>query len=194
MFEELIRAFLSIFIIMDVIGILPIFSTMSQCVDHKHRLQCAHKSVLVAGGVLFIFLLFGMRLFSYFGITLENFMVAGGILLLLIGIKIVLGINWHEARCSKYGFAAVPIGTPLLAGPGTITTVILLSSTYGYLVTFIAAVLNLLVCWVVLHNSEYLYKFLGHQGSDIVSRIMGLIIAAMAVGFISEGIAGMLGW
>lgn len=191
LFQDFVRPFLSLFIIMDIIGVLPIFISLSHCLDLKHRCRCANRSILVAGVVLFIFLFFGLQILGVFRISLPSFMVAGGIILLLLGIKIVLGIDWHEARVSKYGFAAVPIGTPLITGPGAITTVILLSNEYGYFITVVAALLNLLICWIALHYSQRIYDFLGHQGTDIVSRIMGLIITAMAVTFIREGLLGM---
>lgn len=191
MFDGFIQAFLSLFIIMDIIGILPIFLSLSHKLHRNQKIRCANRSVLVAGGVLFGFLFLGMDILHFFGITIESFMVAGGLIILLIGIKIVLGLDWHESRIAKYGFAAVPVGTPLITGPGTITTVILLTQSYGYVVTFAAAALNLLICWAALHYSQKIYDFLGHQGTDIVSRIMGLIIASMAVTIMQTGLAGM---
>ncbi len=123
---------------------------------------------------------------DFFSITIESFKIAGGIILLIIGIKFVLGLRLVSCR-KRYEIAAVPLATPLIAGPGVITTIIIHVFQYGVLVTLIAAALALFVQWLVLIKSEVIHNLLGHQVSEVISRIMGLIIASFAVEFMIQG-------
>ena len=125
---------------------------------------------------------------DYFSISISDFKIAGGIILIIIGIKFVLGLRvLNTNRYEKHNFAVVPFAMPLLVGPGTITTTIILVEKYGYIIPSIAALINLALVWFFLKNSRRVYKVLGNQGSDVLTRIMGLLITAIAVKFIREG-------
>ena len=91
----------------------------------------------------------------------------------------------------KYQLAAVPLATPLITGPGVITTVIILVNQFGYLTTLIASLLNLMVAWIVLRQTELLFRIFGRQGCDVIARIFGLILVALAVEFIKQGWAAL---
>ena len=184
---DFIKVFFAIFVAMDAFGNLPILSTLTQKLSVKDRNKNVNMAVLIAAILLLIFLFFGTKILEYFGISIESFKVAGGIILLIIGIKIVLGLRLREERAKKYEIATVPLATPLITGPAVITVTILLVNEFGYLLTLIASLLNLLITWIVLRQTELLFKILGKQGSDVVARIMGLILAALAVEFIKQG-------
>lgn len=185
--EDILRAFLSLFIIMDAFGVLPVFISITKNYPLQYKKKCANQAIYVAGIVLLVFLFFGLTILDFFGINFSSFKVAGGIILLILGIKIVLGLNFREEAASKYQLAVVPLATPLITGPGVITTVIILAGTYGYYVTLLVSLLNLLLAWIVIHNSEFFFKILGKQGSDVLSRIMGLLLTALGVQFIRVG-------
>ena len=185
--EDLLKAFLSLFIIMDAFGALPIFIAITKNYPLQYKKKAANNAVYVAGIVLFLFLFFGLAILDFFGINFSNFKVAGGLVLLIIGIKIVLGLHFREENGSKYQLAVVPLATPLITGPGVITTVIILVGQYGYYIAMIASLMNLLLTWIVLHNSEFFFKILGRQGSEVLSRIMGLLLTAIGVQFIRVG-------
>lgn len=190
MLEGFLNVFLAIFIVMDALGNLPIFlHFMRRCSD-KERVNCARETAVIAGIVLFIFLFFGITILNYFNIDINSFKIAGGIVLLILGLKFVLGLKLLEERAKSYQAAVVPLATPIITGPGVITTVILTTSQYGLLVTAIASVANLFITYLVLRNSHLLFKLLGKQGSDVVSRMMGLILAAIAITFIKQGWLG----
>ena len=185
--EDLLRAFLSLFIIMDAFGALPVFIAMTKSYPIHYKKKAANSAVYLAGLVLVVFLFFGLNILDFFGINFSSFKVAGGLILLIIGVKIVLGLHFMDDNGSKYQMAAVPLATPLITGPGVITAVIILAGSYGYYIALMASLLNLCLTWLVLHNSEYFYKMLGRQGSDVLSRIMGILLTAIGVQFIRIG-------
>ena len=184
---DFIKAFFAIFVAMDAFGNLPILSTLTQKLSAKERNKNVNGAVLIAAILLFIFLFFGTRILQYFGISIDSFKIAGGIILLIIGIKIVLGLSLREERAKKYEIAAVPLATPLITGPAVITVILLLVNEFDYLLILIASLLNLLITWVVLRQTVLLFKLFGRQGSDIIARIMGLVLIALAVEFIKRG-------
>ncbi|MFH0867925.1 MAG: MarC family protein [Candidatus Woesearchaeota archaeon] len=184
---DFIKAFFAIFVAMDAFGNLPILSTLTQKLSTKERNKNVNGAVLIAAILLFIFLFFGTRALQYFGISIDSFKIAGGIILLIIGIKIVLGLSLREERAKKYEIAVVPLATPLITGPAVITVILLLVNQFGYLLTMIASLLNLLITWVVLHQTALLFKLFGRQGSDVIARIMGLVLTALAIEFIKQG-------
>ena len=184
---DFIKAFFAIFVAMDAFGNLPILSTLTQKLSAKERNKNVNGAVLIAAILLFIFLFFGTRILQYFGISIDSFKIAGGIILLIIGIKIVLGLSLREERAKKYEIAAVPLATPLITGPAVITVILLLVNEFGYLLTLIASLLNLLITWVVLRQTALLFRLFGRQGSDVIARIMGLVLTALAIEFIKQG-------
>ncbi len=187
--SELVRATVTLFVILDIIGLIPVYLSFFKNESKNVMNFYANKTVFFSSVILFAFLFFGSSILSFFTISLPNFKIAGGLILLIIGIKFVLGLRVITiGERKKHSFAAVPFATPLLVGPGTITSVIILVDTYGIVIPFLAAVINLFIIWLFLRNSRIIYKFLGYQGSEVVTRIMGLIITAIAVGFIRSGL------
>lgn len=188
--EGLIGAFVTLFVIMDPVGNIPVFMSLTKGMPKSEVKRNADKSVLVAGVLLFVFLFFGLRIFDFFSIDLDSFQIAGGIILLILAVSYVLGLTHkfikHRADLS------IPIGTPLLTGPGVITTTIILVKENGPYITVIAAFLTLLATWLILWNSSRLYKILGEHWTDVVSRVMGIILAAIAVEFITKGVLNTL--
>ncbi|MBI3036002.1 MarC family protein, partial [Candidatus Woesearchaeota archaeon] len=149
------------------------------------------RSVFVAGVLLFVFLLFGLRIFDFFGIDINSFQIAGGIILLIIGILYVFGASLKYVK-SHTSDLSVPIGTPLLTGPGVIMTTVILVKQNGTSVTVIAAFLTLLATWLILLNSSRLYKILGEHWTNVISRVMGIVLAAIAIEFITKGVLNIV--
>jgi multiple antibiotic resistance protein len=121
------------------------------------------------------------------GIKLGSFKIGGAIILLILGIQGVLGLEFTKKE-KRHKVAAIIIGTPLLSGPAAITTAILLEAQYGYLVPLVASAMVLCVTWFMLVNSDYITKRVGDEFIEIASRVLGLLLAALAVQYIADGI------
>lgn len=188
--ERLAGVFVTLFVIMDPVGNIPIFMSLTKGMPKSEIKRNVDKSVLVAGVLLFVFLFLGLRIFDFFRINLDSFQIAGGIILLILAISYVLGLTHRFVRHGAD--LSIPIGTPLLTGPGVIATTIILVRENGPYITVIAAFLTLLATWLILWNSSRLYKFLGEHWTNVVSRVMGIILAAIAVEFITGGILSKL--
>jgi multiple antibiotic resistance protein len=181
-------AFAALFIILDPLLSVPIFAAMTkgQAPIEIHRQ--AFIAVAVAGGLMYLFLFFNTLIFTILGLTIASFQIAGGILLFLLGMQEALGIDIGRSKEHSKTAAGVVIGTPLLCGPGTITTVMLLTNSYGTLIPFIAITLCLAATWLVLYFAADIQRILGDMVTDIMGKVLGMLVAAIAVKIIFSGI------
>ncbi len=188
MLGEIVRIFLSLFIIMDAFGSIPIFlSFMKDSMSKRQRAHAASYAVGVAGLVLFIFLFIGQDILTVFNLHLSSLKIAGGIVLVALGFEIVIGFSLM--RQSKDNSPAITlIGTPLLTGPGVIATTMIFVQEYGYLITALASLAVLGSSWVVLFGATYLRRILGKSGLDIISRVIGLLLVGIAIELIIDGL------
>lgn len=189
--EQVIEAFVALFVIMDPIGNLPIIISLTKGMPVREVRKNIDRAIFVAGVLLFLFLFLGLRIFGFFRINLDSFQIAGGIVLLIIGILYVFGSSLKYVKHHSSDLS-VPIGTPLLTGPGVITTTIILVREKGALVTVIAALLTLLAAYIILINAAKLYRLLGEHWTNVISRVMGILLAAIAIGFITEGVLNIV--
>ena len=189
----LIYAFAALFVILDPILSVPIFAGMTKGQSSREIHKQAFIAVTVAGILMYIFLVFNTAIFSILGLTLSTFQIAGGILLFLLGMEMALGIDLCKTTEHIPTAAGVVIGTPLLCGPGAITTVMLLSNDYGILIPFVAITLCLAVTWIILYYSAAIQNILGTVVTDIMGRVLGMLVAGIAVKIIFSGIIGTLG-
>ena len=187
MISDFIQAFFAIFVVMDSLGNLPVFYTFIKNAAAAKRKDMIRQTLYVAGAILLLFLFFGENVLKFFSVDFQSFQIAGGIIVMIYGIKLVLGLKIVEERFKTYKIAVVPLATPLITGPATITTIMIFVHQYGLWLTFLASLLNLYVVYLFLSKAEYLHKILGRQGSDALSKIMGLILTAIAIGFIRQG-------
>jgi multiple antibiotic resistance protein len=187
----LIKAIITLFIIIDPLGNIPIFITLTEGSNPKKRKRIYHTTTVVSFALLLVFTLLGKQILTIFGISLGAFMIAGGVLLLIISIKVIV---FGERRAHVYSpdIGAVPMACPLLVGPGTIATTILLLQTTNLFITLIAVLVNFFIIWLVLKFVEPIYKFLGRVGAAVIARVLAIFLTAVAIGFITEGITSML--
>lgn len=189
-----LQAFIMLFAIFDPIGSLPIFFSLTADFQEEARLRIAAKSSMVAFSILLVFAYGGFYLLSLLRITMDDFKIVSGIILLIFAVEYVLGREKRYVREGKPEEIAVfPMATPLLAGPGSISVVMVtVNPPFGPLTTLIIITLNVIIAWLVLSLGARLRNFLGYQGTAVISRIMGLITGAIAVGFIRDGVIGIL--
>ncbi len=186
-----LKSFVALFIIIDPFLSLAVFIGMTKGMEARETAKQAFIAVLVALGLLLVFLFSGLLVLNMLGITLSSFKVAGGIILLILGIQALLGIEFAK-KDKEHKVAIVVIGTPLLTGPGAMTTVIILSQRYGYWPVVAAAITVLLLTWVMLVFSQKIVKFFGEKFIEVLSRVLGLVLAALATEFIKDGIIEMI--
>ncbi|MGD0080995.1 MAG: MarC family protein [Methanoregula sp.] len=187
----IIYSFAALFIILDPLLSVPIFAAMTKGQTPAEIHKQAFIAVSVAGGLMYLFLIFNKTIFDILGLTLPSFQIAGGILLFLLGIQEALGIEIGHCKDRAKTAAGVVIGTPLLCGPGTITTVMLLSKDYGLLIPFIAITLSLLATWLILYYSELIQRVLGEVVTDIMGKVLGMLVAAIAIKIVASGVMAM---
>jgi len=188
----LINAFILLFSVLNVVGNVPIFLSLTGTI-RKDRRKVATYSVLIAMVILLVFAYVGLSVFQFLGITINDFKIAGGIILFIVAFQHLIGKFQVTTPSNAEDIAAFPIATPLLAGPGAISTVIIISSQpYNYILATLAILLNGLIAWIVLIRSELIFRILGNSGAKVLTRIMGLLIAAIAISFIREGIESVV--
>ena len=190
--DGLLQAVITLFVVMEPIGNIPALISLTKGMPLKEVKKNVNDAVFVAGVLLFVFLFLGIRIFDFFSIDLNSFQIAGGIILFIIGLLYVFGISSKIARTHSHDLS-IPIGTPLLTGPGTITTIIIIVNENGVMTAVIAALITLAATWLILINSSRLYGFLGEHWTNIISRVMGIVLAAIAVKFITNGVVATLG-
>lgn len=190
--SSLIYSFAALFVILDPLLSVPIFTSMTEGQSSTEINRQALIAVVVAGFLMYLFLFFNFFIFGTLGITIASFQVAGGILLFLLGMQMALGIDIGRSKDHPRTAAGVVIGTPLLCGPGTITTVLLLSEQNGMFVTAVAIALTLVATFIILRFSSQIQRLLGECVTEILAKILGMLVAAIAVSIIADGILGIL--
>ena len=190
---NLARAIIALFLVVDPLGSIPIFMNLTEKMP-KNKARKAYNVAVLVGFVLLLFFAFtGQEIFALFGISISSFEIAGGILLLIIAIRILVnGNSTNESVESPESIGAVPIAIPLMVGPGAITTTILNLQTFGNLVAVLAVIIVLSIAWVILRFIDRVYGFLGKTGAMIIARVMALLIAAIAVQYMVNGVTALI--
>ncbi len=190
--HSFLSAFIPIFVAVDAIGLLPIFISLTQGLDQKTKQKVIGESILTALGLAVGFIFLGRVIFKLLGITIGDFMVAGGLVLFCIALMELL-VAGKERLAGVYDFGVVPLGTPLLVGPAVLTTSLILIDQYGLSMTLASILLNILFAVGLFLFSDVLIKIIGDGGARAVSKVMALLLAAIAVMMIRKGIVQMLG-
>jgi len=180
-------AFIPIFVTVDPIGVLPIFAALTEGLDEKKRRKILFQSLITATCLAVGFIFLGKATFQFLGITVGDFMVAGGVLLFCIAIIDLINPS-KEHRLPAEDLGVVPIGTPLIVGPAVLTTSLITIDQYGAFITLLAVLANILLTGVFFFYSKTLMRILGDNGSRALSKVVALLLAAIAVMMIRKGI------
>jgi multiple antibiotic resistance protein len=192
MLRDILLSFIPLFVAVDAIGVLPIFVSLTEGLDKSEKNKIIIQSMFTASLLAIGFIFVGQLVFRLLGITIGDFMVAGGALLFCIAI-IDLVSQTKERRMPSKDLGAVPIGTPLIVGPAVLTTSLVIISEYGLLATVISVIANILVAGLIFGGSFWLIRVLGEAGTKALSKIMSLLLAAIAVMLIRKGILTFIG-
>jgi multiple antibiotic resistance protein len=187
-FVDLTKATVALFIIVDPIGLVPVFSNMTKTMTTVDRAKMFRAVIYTGASLLIAFALVGQELLALFGIILPSFQIAGGLLLLLLSLDILLRGQRFARPGSHEDIGVVPIAFPLLVGPGAITTTMIALGAYGILVTLGSIVIVMLLTWIVMKQTDRIYRFLGKTGSAVIAQVIGVFIAAIAIQLIIGGI------
>src|SRR5512142_2426071 len=180
-------SFIAIMVALDAPGILPIFISITEGVGAKERKTIVRQSILTALLITIGFAFLGSIIFSAILITVEDFMVAGGIVLLIIAVSDIVLAGAKQYTISPT-FGVVPLGTPLIAGPATLTTTLALVSSYGYVPVLLSLLANILLAWLILSQSDRIIRVIGINGSLAFAKVAALLLAAIAVKMIRSGL------
>ncbi len=181
-FKELVSITLILFSVIDIIGSLPLIIDLKKRGQHIHAEYASIAALLFMGAFLFG----GKPLLSLFGVSVEAFAVAGALVIFLLGLEMVLGIRiFHDNPQLKSG-TIVPVAFPLIAGAGSMTTIISLKAKYETTDILLGILLNMLFVYLILRSSDWLAKRLGVAGSIILQKIFGIILLSIAIQLFSE--------
>lgn len=203
MFDAYLKAFMVLFVVVDPVSMAPIFIALTHGADAVYRKQMAVKGTLIAGGILFFFLLIGDGLLTVLGVSLGAFRIAGGLLMFLLALDMVfpkaLGMrspNQTERIEAEHrqDISVFPLAFPLLAGPGALTTLMLMLPAqqrdeplhYAFVATVILGVLLITLTSLLL--AARITSWMGETGANLLSRLLGLVLAALSVQFVLDGV------
>lgn len=184
--------FVTLLVIMDPPGALPIFLALTSSLTHRQKVAAARRASLVALGVIALFAVFGQQILTYLHISLPALQGAGGLLLLLVALQLLTGSEQEQHADAGVNVALVPLGTPLLAGPGAIVATMLAvqrsERAADYLAVGLALVAALLVVWLFLRFAGRVHRVLKDSGTTLVTRIAGLLLSAIAVQMVADSV------
>lgn len=184
--------FIPILVAVDPIGNIPYFIALTDGLDQKQMRKVLTQGLITAFAVSMAFMLLGHPILRYLGITVDDFMIAGGALLFVFSLKDLTSSENAARTPLDDGVGAVPIGVPLIAGPGLLTTLLVLIGQHGWPMVSVALTVNLVLAGLCLAFSQPLNRILGKTGSRTVGKIANLFLAAIAVMFMRRGLVEIL--
>lgn len=188
MLHDFFLAFVPIFVAVDALGMLPVFMSLTLRMRQPERQRLVRLSIVTALLVALSFLFLGRLVFLWLGITFADFLVAGGAVLFILSIRDLLSFE-KKVRVSEDSIGVVPLAVPLIVGPAVLTSSMISLSSFGWTPTALSLVLNILLCGVILHFSSAFSKVLGEAGSQTLSKIFNLLLAAIGVMLIRRGLS-----
>lgn len=195
--QLLASVIVTLFVIMDPPGTVPIFMSLTAQMSAKDRNRSAFQALLVATGVIVVFAIFGQSILNYMHISLAALQGAGGLLLVLIALQLLTGSTSGEENAAKYkNVAFVPLGTPLMAGPGAIVAVMVFVQQSSQLSEYLAVGLGIAVVlaslYLAMRFAGVVQRVLGENGVELVTRIAGLLLSAIAVQMIADSVTAFV--
>jgi multiple antibiotic resistance protein len=187
--SELLKGAIALFIVVDPTGLVPVILGMTGDMDQNARKRILNTALLTSFILLIVFALIGQQLLGLFGITVNSFKIAGGILLLLLAMQMLIKGQFIERSSTQTDdIGVVPIAIPLLVGPGAITTTIVTIQSSGVVVTILSIGIVMLSTWLIFRYIERINSLLGKRGSAVLTMLIAIFIAAIGVQFILSGV------
>lgn len=197
-------AFTSFFTLINPLGVMPIFMTMTAGLDQADRTKTARKATIVALIIIVIFAFIGQLLFKFFGISVNSFRIVGGVIFFIMGMDMLqarLGkVTLKDTEIKTYvnDISITPLAIPMICGPGALTNAIVLMEDAGSpekkVLMIVAVILVMLLTYLILYSSSRIIKFMGETGINVMMRLMGLIVMVIAVEFFFSGLKPFVRW
>ncbi len=185
-----LQAFIPLFVAIDIFAVLGVFLSITEGMSRIQRNKIIRASVITAFFVGITFLFVGRWIFLLLGITVDDFKIAGGIILLFIAVSEIT----RDTEKRRYSLMAgvVPIGVPLIVGPAVLTTLLMLVEQFGIFITVFSFLINLLIVWISFRWADGIVRFLGKEGILAFSKVMALLLGAIAIMMIRLGVTNIL--
>ena len=185
---NLSKSVISLLIVVDPLGNIPIFLGITGSLVPEERRRAFDIAVITGLSLLTGIAVLGEWVLRIFDIELYSFRIAGGVLLLFIALELLMKASYEARSYNPEQAGAVPLGVPLLVGPGAITTVIIILKAFGIAVAIFSVAIAAIVTWLILRFASPIYRALGEVGATVVSKVMAMLLAAIAVQYILEGV------
>ena len=187
-FKEIFTAFMVLFAVIDIVGNIPIIIDLRKKVGHIQ----SEKASIIAGVILVVFLFLGKSILNLIGIDVNSFAVAGAFILFFIALEMILGITLYKQEEHTAMTASVfPLAFPLIAGPGSLTTLLSLRAEFRTENIIVAVIMNVIIIFIVLKTSGKIERFLGANGINIVRKVFGVVLLAIAVKLFAHNIKAL---
>ena len=187
-YKEIFAAFMILFAVIDIVGNIPIIVDLRKKAGHIQ----SGKASIIAGAIMIFFLFIGENILSLIGIDVNSFAVAGSFVLFFIALEMILGISIYKDDGNTSSTASIfPLAFPLIAGPGSLTTLLSIKSEYSTENIIIAIILNVIFIFIVLKTSKKIEKILGPNGIQIIRKVFGVVLLAISVKLFTSNIQGL---
>jgi multiple antibiotic resistance protein len=187
-FSELLTVTFTLFAVIDVIGSVPILISLKEKMGEFSEL----KATLISGALMILFLYLGKEFLRLLGVDIRSFAVGGSIVIFILGLEMVLGLEFFKSEKDVKSATIVPIAFPLIAGSGTLTTIMSLKANYGETTLLVAILLNLIIVYLVLRSLKFIERLLGPAGLIAVRKFFGVILLAIAVKIFATNAHGLI--
>ncbi len=175
--SQIVTVSFTLFAVIDMLGSIPIIISIKKKTGDINAMQ----ATLISGGLMLLFFLVGEQMLQFMGLDIKSFAIAGSIVIFILGLEMVLGLEFFKADHDAKSSTVVPIAFPLIAGSGTLTTVMSLKAAYQYYNILIAILINLIIIYIILRSVNLLERLLGPSGILVIRKFFGVILLAIAV-------------
>lgn len=188
-FQEILTVTFTLFAVIDMIGSIPVLASLRAKMGGEIR---SVQATIVSGGLMILFLLIGKQFLSFLGLDVKSFAVAGSIVIFIIGLEMILGLEFFKPDSNPQSGSVVPIAFPLIAGSGTLTTIMSLKANYNDINIFIGILINCIVIFLVLKSLKWIERMLGPNGMVVIRKFFGVILLAIGVKIFGANAGGLI--
>lgn len=187
-FNQMLTVTFTLFAVIDILGSIPLLHALKKKIGSLHEM----KATLISGALMILFLFAGEQFLHILGVDQRSFAVGGSIVIFILGLEMVLGIEFFKSDPDSKATVIVPIAFPLIAGSGTLTTIMSLKANYDTITVLLGILINLLFIFLVLKSMDFIERMLGQAGMIAIRKFFGVVLLAIAVKIFSSNLRGLL--